>query len=203
MAITAGTVNLGNTIVGNNSAGNGPDISGSVNSLGYNLVSTASGASIGGMTAGNQIGVDPLLMALADNGGPTLTHRPFFEGSPVVDGGGHVVPPVARITDSEFVLVVYVVRQRGTSETGRDPRLFPSPCIAQQWRGRLGGGHCNSHSPSRTRPATAAKCGATPPRPPLRLRPKGGRPTRLPTDQADQHVVDEARLHMTALAHWY
>ncbi|MEP7013216.1 MAG: IPTL-CTERM sorting domain-containing protein [Acidobacteriota bacterium] len=39
----------------------------------------------------NLIGVDPLLGPLANNGGPTLTHRPL-PGSPVLDAGNPAIP---------------------------------------------------------------------------------------------------------------
>jgi large repetitive protein len=83
---TAGTVNLKNTVVGDNSVGTGgsaPDIAGSVNSQDYNHIEDPTGATIGGTTANNTTG-DPQLGALANNGGPTLTHLPGA-GSPLVN----------------------------------------------------------------------------------------------------------------------
>jgi predicted outer membrane repeat protein len=77
-----------------NSAGPGPkhpDVSGSFESQGYNLIGTGDGSigfsgdnhdQIGG---GTQL-IDPLLGPLADNGGPTQTHRPL-PGSPALDKG--------------------------------------------------------------------------------------------------------------------
>jgi hypothetical protein len=41
--------------------------------------------------AHNRIGADPLLGPLADNGGPTQTHRPLA-GSPVIDAGDPAIP---------------------------------------------------------------------------------------------------------------
>ena len=75
---TAGTVNLKNTIVANNSVGQGgtgPDISGTVNSQDYNHIGNLTGATIGGTTTNNSTG-DPQLGVLANNGGPTQTHLP-------------------------------------------------------------------------------------------------------------------------------
>jgi len=40
----------------------------------YNLIGNLSGCSVDGNTGSDMYGVDPLLMPLADNGGPTLTH---------------------------------------------------------------------------------------------------------------------------------
>jgi Ca2+-binding RTX toxin-like protein len=81
---------LANTIVGDNTEIFYPDVSGDVSgdvqSLGYNLIEDANGASIGGVTAGNQLGVDAGLAALSANGGPTLTQR-LADGSPAIDAG--------------------------------------------------------------------------------------------------------------------
>jgi len=56
---------------------------GSLTSLGHNISSDATG----GLTAvGDKPSTNPLLGNLADNGGPTLTHRPLA-GSPAVDTG--------------------------------------------------------------------------------------------------------------------
>ena len=83
---TAGTVNLKNTVVGDNSVGTGgsaPDIAGAVNSQDYNHIEDPTGATIGGTTTNNTTG-DPQLGGLANNGGPTLTHLPA-SGSPLVN----------------------------------------------------------------------------------------------------------------------
>jgi hypothetical protein len=64
---------LDSTIVGNNTATYGPDIFGAAAGA-YNLISSGSGMS--GITNGsnnNQVGVNPLLNPLANNGGPTQT----------------------------------------------------------------------------------------------------------------------------------
>src|SRR6185312_6105530 len=54
---------------------------------GYNVVGTFASAACA-FSAGNndQIGIDPLLGTLADNGGPTLTMVPG-NGSPAIDAG--------------------------------------------------------------------------------------------------------------------
>ena len=65
-------------------------------------------------SAGNQIGtdatpIDPLLGALADNGGPTLTHA-LLAGSPAINAGGSVSVDIgntdqrgeARISDGQI-----------------------------------------------------------------------------------------------------
>jgi hypothetical protein len=82
-----------NTIVSDNTAYTGccQDIDGTINSLGYNLIRDVSAANGGLDTTngsntgvGNVIGEDPLLGALADNGGPTPT-RAVPANSPAVD----------------------------------------------------------------------------------------------------------------------
>ena len=67
-----------NTIV----AVNGPaDCAGAVTSVGHNLDSDGSCLLV---ASGDLSGVDPLLSALTDNGGPTQTHA-LLLGSPAVD----------------------------------------------------------------------------------------------------------------------
>ena len=61
---------------------------GSVTDEGYNLVETATTCVTDG-TNNNQVGVDPLLEALADNGGSTLTHA-LQDGSAAIDAGNSV-----------------------------------------------------------------------------------------------------------------
>jgi CSLREA domain-containing protein len=75
-----------NTIAG--AAGNGDDISGAVNSEGFNLILRTSGATITEtLNAGTNIThQDPQLFPLADNGGPTFTHA-LQCTSPAIDKG--------------------------------------------------------------------------------------------------------------------
>ena len=75
-----------NTIAG--AAGNGDDINGAVNSEGFNLIQSTSGATITEtLNAGTNItGQDPQLFPLADNGGPTFTHA-LQCTSPAIDKG--------------------------------------------------------------------------------------------------------------------
>jgi hypothetical protein len=67
-------------------AGSGPDCSGTINSGDYNLIQSTSGATITGTTTHNLTGQNPLLEALADNGGLSVTMAPLA-GSPVLDKG--------------------------------------------------------------------------------------------------------------------
>lgn len=72
-------VTLSNTIVSDNIATTAPDISddsgfsGTFTSNGYNIIENTSGATVTPNT-GDQFGVDPLLLPLANNGGATETH---------------------------------------------------------------------------------------------------------------------------------
>jgi HYR domain-containing protein len=91
-----GTVTIENTIISGNTAANGlgdttgaptpgPDVDGTVTSNGHNLLGNASEA-IGFTGTGDQTGVNPMLSALADNGGPTRTMA-LNPGSPAIDAG--------------------------------------------------------------------------------------------------------------------
>src|SRR5205085_4083018 len=89
LARTAGVTTIQNSIIGaNTGVVSAPDISGTVQSDGFNLIQSTSGATInpnGG--AGPDItGQDPLLNALMDNGGPTFTHS-LQCSSPAIDKG--------------------------------------------------------------------------------------------------------------------
>ncbi|HOZ45222.1 MAG TPA: right-handed parallel beta-helix repeat-containing protein [Candidatus Hydrogenedentes bacterium] len=68
-----GTINLKNSIVALNDGGAYDDVWGSIVSQDYNLIRFTSGGSISGDTTHNITLQDPLLNALADNGGPTQT----------------------------------------------------------------------------------------------------------------------------------
>jgi CSLREA domain-containing protein len=86
-----GTNTIKSSIIGGNfvaSGGSGPDISLTVNSEGYNLIQSTSGATITEtLNPGTNItGQDPLLFPLADNGGPTFTHA-LQCTSPAIDKG--------------------------------------------------------------------------------------------------------------------
>lgn len=81
-----GTFNLGNTLVGNNTAPASPDYAGTLNSDDYNLLENINGVTITGTTSNNITGVDPNLGPLQDNGGMTFTHA-LLAGSPAKDKG--------------------------------------------------------------------------------------------------------------------
>jgi hypothetical protein len=80
-----------NTIIALNSAPNGPDMYGVLNSENFNLIGNSAGATISGAQFSDQIGtpgspIDPLLGDLADNGGPTFTHA-LLSSSTAIDRG--------------------------------------------------------------------------------------------------------------------
>ena len=85
-------VNMGNTILANNTAPHEPDASdrGNINSLDYNLIGVSNG-NISGSTSHNIYGQNPLLNPLANNGGPTLTLLPQ-NSSPAINAGGDSCP---------------------------------------------------------------------------------------------------------------
>jgi hypothetical protein len=74
-----------NCIVYNNTAtGAGPDLDGSITSNGFNIIGNSSGS--GGFITTDMIGVNPLLNALANNGGYTFTHS-LDNNSPAINAG--------------------------------------------------------------------------------------------------------------------
>jgi hypothetical protein len=80
---------LRNTLIAGNSAGIGPDVTGVVVSVGYNLI--GDGDDSRGWVSTDHLGtssnpLDPMLGPLQDNGGPTPTHALLF-GSPAVNQG--------------------------------------------------------------------------------------------------------------------
>jgi hypothetical protein len=82
--------NARNTLVAGNTSASGPDVSGTLNSLGYNLIGNTGGATINGTTTGNRLNVNPLLGPLQNNGGPTQTHA-LLPDSPARDAGDNCV----------------------------------------------------------------------------------------------------------------
>ncbi len=83
IAVVSGSLNLKNSIVGDNTAPTGSDINGAVTSQDYNHIENPVGATISGATANNANG-DPSLLPLGTYGGPTQTHLPTL-GSPVLN----------------------------------------------------------------------------------------------------------------------
>ena len=84
----ANALSVRNSIVSGNSAPTGANLSGAITSNGFNLFRTTAGATVTSAPgAGADLtGVDPQLLPLADNGGPTLTYA-VAGTSPAVGAG--------------------------------------------------------------------------------------------------------------------
>ncbi len=91
-----GTTTLANTIIAGNTATTGPDVNGTVDSLGFNLIGNTSGSS--GFAATDLHNVNPLLGPLQNNGGPTETMA-LLPGSPAIAAGSVALIPTGIITD--------------------------------------------------------------------------------------------------------
>lgn len=101
---------LANTIIAGNRARlrrGHADCSGTVTSLGHNLIGSSDGCVIGGDLTGNVLDRDAHLLALAANGGPTETHA-LRPSSPALDAGDDLLAPafdqrgVARLPVSDI-----------------------------------------------------------------------------------------------------
>jgi hypothetical protein len=75
--------------------------------------------------AHNLVGVDPLLGPLADNGGPTLTHRPL-PGSPVIDAGNPAIPSPPATDQRGFARIFGPAIDLGSVEAGLDTVAVPA-----------------------------------------------------------------------------
>jgi fibronectin-binding autotransporter adhesin len=108
-----GAVTLTHSIVARNWNGSTPSdlVVASIGATGgYNLIGHA--ATAGGLVHGvngNIVGVDPMLGPLADNGGPTKTHKPL-PGSPVIDAGDPFFNAAAMPFDQRGLPYPRVVR---------------------------------------------------------------------------------------------
>jgi CSLREA domain-containing protein len=104
----AGTLTLGNTIIAGNLDNSlmirHRDCSGTLTSLGYNLIQKINGCSLNGLNI-NLSRIQPLLGPLQDNGGTTWTHA-LLAGSPAIDAGNP-----AGCTDENNVILT--ADQRG------------------------------------------------------------------------------------------
>ncbi|WP_404307455.1 CHRD domain-containing protein [Neorhodopirellula lusitana] len=86
--ISAGTsvVTAINSLIADNNATTSPDLDGALTSNGNNLIGDTTGTTLIGSDASDVLDVDPLLAALADNGGPTQTIA-LLTDSPALDAG--------------------------------------------------------------------------------------------------------------------
>jgi len=89
-----GTINLKNTLIGDNTAINStsPDVIGNLISLGYNIIENRTGSGITGAQTGDILGQDPQVVFLRNNNGPTETVA-LQPTSPAVDAGDPVLFP--------------------------------------------------------------------------------------------------------------
>jgi predicted outer membrane repeat protein len=133
------TVNLASTIVANNS-----DSGGARNIFGTNtivnatnsLIDNVSGITFGTNTA-NITGQNPLLGALANNGGPTQTHA-LLSGSPAIDKGSNPLAlafdqrgsPFARTAGAQTDIGAFEV-QGGTPPPPPPPKPTVIPTLTQ------------------------------------------------------------------------
>lgn len=114
------TLKLTNTIIaGNTATGTGPDINGAVVSQGHNLIGNTSGSS--GFVASNKRNVNPMLSALADNGGTT----PLLDGSHVKTFALLSGSPAIGAGDSS--VCNSTTTPPGAAVSGKDQRGFPRP----------------------------------------------------------------------------
>jgi uncharacterized repeat protein (TIGR01451 family)/CSLREA domain-containing protein len=100
----SGTVTLRNTIVAGNFNDQNPantpdDISGTVTGS-FNLIGAGGAGTLVNGVSGNQVGVDPKLRKLEDNGGPTKTHA-LKPNSPALDAGDNTLATNAGLTDDQ------------------------------------------------------------------------------------------------------
>ena len=85
------------------------------------------------MGANNLIGVDPLLGSLANNGGPTLTHKPLPD-SPVIDAGNPAIPAPPATDQRGFTRIFGAAVDLGSVEARPElvevPTLSPAGLLA-------------------------------------------------------------------------
>ncbi|MCW5958540.1 MAG: VCBS repeat-containing protein [Pyrinomonadaceae bacterium] len=79
-------ISTGSIFSNNSAVGGSPNFMGDFTSHGYNLIANPSGTTIGGPTGFNLLNVDPKLLPLKNNGGPTATHA-LARNSPAIDKG--------------------------------------------------------------------------------------------------------------------
>jgi Chlamydia polymorphic membrane protein (Chlamydia_PMP) repeat len=128
-----GSMTLQSTLVANNLhglTGSSADIAGSVTASNC-LVEDIFGTVFAAGSGGNIIGQDPHLGALADNGGPTLTHA-LLAGSPATEAGGSVAGLVTDQRGPGFARVVGLAADIGAFEDQAPPPPPPPPPISPE-----------------------------------------------------------------------
>jgi uncharacterized repeat protein (TIGR01451 family) len=154
---TAGALDLGNSIVAENSAPVAPDVgadlsrttglsSVGLSRVGHNLIGDGSGAT--GFDRTDLVGtslspIDPKLGPLQDNGGPTFTEA-LLPGSPAIDTGDGTEPylptydqrgnPFARVSGRSVDIGAFEVQQPPSADLDLAMSVLPG---LQQFVGRL------------------------------------------------------------------
>ena len=129
-----------NSIIGDNTAATGPDLSTGVAPgpgtfagrfrLLYSLVEAPGAANVTN-EVGNQLGVDPLLRPLANNGGETETHMPRWN-SPAVNAGDPAFAPPPSVDQRGLP-----ASTTGVSTAARSRRGFLQPPADHPARGHI------------------------------------------------------------------
>ncbi len=117
-------LSLANSIIADNTAPDGPDIRGTINSLDYNLIGTSNGATLNGPINRTLVDVSPGLDALEDNGGSTPTVA-LLADSPAINRG-----QCSNTTDQRGYYRVDDRCDIGAYERGaslQPPRQLPPP----------------------------------------------------------------------------
>ena len=88
--LSGSSLTIRNSIIANNvditTSELNNDCDGTLTGEGYNLIEDTTGCTITGVTTGDVTGIDPMLGALLDNGGPAFTQA-LLAGSPAIDAG--------------------------------------------------------------------------------------------------------------------
>ncbi len=121
--VSSGPTYLKNNIIAENVATNsGSDLSGSIDSLGHNLIGSSGGGS--GYAVTDLVDTQALIAPLQDNGGPTLTHR-LLAASPALDAGDNSGAPA---TDQRgFSRIVSANIDIGAFEMQASPPMIACP----------------------------------------------------------------------------
>jgi hypothetical protein len=129
-------LSIGNTIVAGNLASTSPDLMGSLNSPGHNLIGIGDGGT--GFTETDLVGtsakpLDPELGPLQDNGGPTQTMA-LLPGSPAIDAGAFTDsewdqrgPGYSRLVNGATDIGAFEVQDSESPGATTRTALFPDP----------------------------------------------------------------------------
>jgi hypothetical protein len=132
-----GTIDIGNSIVAQNTAGTSPDIGSNSVGTGYtnagnNLIGINTGFETtfptGALIGTASTPVDPLLAPLANNGGPTQTHA-LLLGSPAINAGNNALIPMGVTEDQRgtgFPRIAFTTVDIGAFEVQPTPPTVPN-----------------------------------------------------------------------------